>query len=87
MHGGVQFNWAQFLCDKFLTNCKGKTFHYALFLLSIIFVVGEMSANNRFPTTEGDLPKATRYTLLWATNDVNRICKINVLWVFVEVRI
>lgn len=34
---GVQFNWVQFLSDKFLTNYReaqeqGRTFHYAWFL-------------------------------------------------------
>ena len=43
----VQFNWSEFLCEEFLTNCheaqkQGKTFHYTWLLLSIMLVVGEL---------------------------------------------
>lgn len=44
---GVQFNWDEFLCEEFLTNCKeaqeqGKTFHYAWLLLSILLVTRKL---------------------------------------------
>lgn len=44
---GVQFNWVQFLCDEFLTNCReaqeqGKTSHYTWLLLSILLVIGDL---------------------------------------------
>jgi len=56
---GVRFNWAQFLCDGFLTNCReaqeqGKTFHYAWLLLSILLVVGELPEGSQFPPLDQD---------------------------------
>ena len=66
---GVQFNWAEFLCEEFLTNYKeaqeqGKTFHYAWFLLSILLVAGELPKDNQFPTIERNLPEAMMYNSL-----------------------
>ena len=42
---GERFNWAQLLCEEFLTNCRevqeeGKTFHYAWLLVSIVCGLG-----------------------------------------------
>ncbi len=87
---GIQFNWAQFLCDKFSINCQeaqeqGKTFHYAWFLLSILLVAGELPKDSQFPTVERDLPKAVRYTSLWETKDAMRIQEIKVFLAFIEV--
>ena len=47
----VQFNWVKFLCKEFLLNCheaqeKGKTFHYAWLLLSILLVVRELTQDS-----------------------------------------
>lgn len=51
---GVRFNWAQILCDEYLTNCmeaqeQGKTFHYVWLLLSILLVTGELLEDSQFP--------------------------------------
>jgi len=50
-------------------------------------VVGELLKDSQFPTVEGDLPEAARYTSLWATKDVMRIREIKVFWVFIEASI
>ena len=89
---GVQFNWAQFLCDESLTNCheaqeKGKTFHYAWFLLTILLVAGELPEGSQFPDIEKDVPKVVWYNLLQATKDAARIREIKVFWIFMEASI
>lgn len=65
----VQFNWAQFLCEEFLTNRKeaqeqGKTFHYTWLLLSILLVAGELPKDSQFPPLDKDLPEASKYASL-----------------------
>lgn len=71
---GFQFNWVQFLCNEFWTNCKeaqekGKTFHYTWLLLSILLVTGELLQGSQFPSIEKKLPKVVRYNSLWATKN------------------
>ena len=44
---GVQFNWARYLCQEFLANCREakdetKLFHYAWLFLSIVLVAWEL---------------------------------------------
>jgi len=51
---GVRFNLVQFLREEFLTNYreaqeKGKTFHYAWLLLSILLVTIELPKYSQFP--------------------------------------
>lgn len=86
---GVQFNWAQFLRDELLINCQeaqehGKTFHYAWILLSILLVTGDLLKDSKFPTIGKDLPKAARFTLLWATKDAKRVSRIKGVWTVME---
>jgi len=80
---GVQFNWSEFLCTKFLENCfeareQGKTFHYAWLLLSIMLVAREFPDNSQFPIIDKELLEATKYALLWATKDARRIHDIKI---------
>jgi len=54
---GVQFNWAEFLCEEFLTNYKeaqvqGKTFQYTWLFLSILQVMGELPKDSQFSSIE-----------------------------------
>lgn len=75
-----------------MTNCReaqeqGKTFHYAWLLSSILLVARELPEDSQFPTVEGDLPEAARYTSLWAMKNKTRIREIKVFWVFVEASI
>jgi len=89
---GVQFNWAEFLCEEFLTNYKEaqeqcKTFHYMWLLLSVLLVTGELPEDSQFPPLAQDLPKATKYVSLWAMKDTMRICKARIFWVLMEVSI
>ena len=63
---GVQFNWANYLCGKFLANYykaqkQGKTFHYAWLLLLIVLVAWELPEDSQFPSVVLDLPKAAKY--------------------------
>lgn len=74
----VQFNWVEFLCMKFLKNCRepqerGKTFHYAWFLLSIVLIAGELPEDSQFPIIDRDLQEAAKYASLWATKNAKRI--------------
>lgn len=85
----VQFNWAQFLCKEFLMNCKeaqdqGKTFHYVWLLLSILLIISELPTASLFPTIDRNLPKAVRYTSLWAMKDAAWIREIKVFWAFIK---
>jgi len=80
---GVQLNWVKFLCDEFLTNCreaqeKGKTFHYACFLLTILLVVGELPRGSQFSNIEKNVPEAMWYNSLRAMKDSTRIHEIKV---------
>lgn len=43
----VQFNWMNYLCGEFLSNCReaeeqAKTFHYVWLLLSIVLMAWEL---------------------------------------------
>lgn len=72
---GKWFNWSQFLCEEFLTNCRevqeeGKTFHYAWLLLSIMLVTTDLPEDNQFPVFDQDWPEATRDASLPAIRDV-----------------
>lgn len=62
----VQFNWAEFLYEEFLANCKeaqeqGKTLHYAWLLLCILFMTWELPEDIQFPNIEYDLLEAAEY--------------------------
>lgn len=89
---GVQFNWANFLYMKFMMNCheaqeKGKTFHYAWLLLSIVIIAGELPKDSQFPTINKELPEVVKCTSLWAMKDVKRICDSKIFGVFMEMNI
>lgn len=69
---GVQYNWAKYLCQEFLTNCweaqeESRMFHYALLLLSIILVSWKLLEDSEFTLQKEEFPKAARFALLWAT--------------------
>lgn len=86
---GVQFNWAYFLCEKFLMNFreaqeKGKTLYYAWLLLTILLVVGELLKGNQFLDIEKNLPEAVQYNSLQAMKEATRIHEIKVFWIFME---
>jgi len=58
---GEQFNWAQFLCEEFLTNCRevqeeGNTFHYAWLLFSVVLVTTDLPEDNQLPSLDQDWP-------------------------------
>jgi len=86
---GEQFNWAQFLCEEFLTNCRevqeeGNTFHYAWLLLSIVLVTTDLPEDSQFPSLDQDWPEVARIALLWATRDAERILGIKIFWILME---
>lgn len=88
---GVQFNWAQFLCEEFLTNYEaqeqGKAFHYTWLLLSILLVEGEFPEDSQFPPLDQDLLVVVKYASLWAARDALRIRETKIFWILMEASI
>lgn len=89
---GVQFNWENYLCAKFLPNChkaqeQGKMFHYAWILLSIVLVAWKLLEHSPFLSVTLDLPKGVKYAFLWATKDAQMLKESNIFWVLMEMSI
>jgi len=63
---------------------KGKNFHYAWFLLSILLVATKLPKGSQFPKIKKNLPEAMRNNLLWETKDFMQVCVIKVFWIFME---
>lgn len=86
---GVQYNLAQYLCKEFLVNChkaqeNSKPFHYAQLLLLILLIAWHLPEGSQFPPQEENLPKATKFTSLWSTKDLERIKESKIFWILVE---
>jgi len=56
-------------------------------MLSIVLVARESPEDSQFPSIVQDLPKAAKYTSLWATKDAQRIGDNKIFWVFMEMNI
>lgn len=53
-------------------------------MLLILLVAWKLREDTQFPPKEENLPKAAKFTLLWATKDPERIMESKVFWILVE---
>ena len=52
-----------------------------------MLVAWELPEDSKFPSVAPDLPKAVKYTSLWATKDAQQIKDSKIFWILMEMNI